>query len=475
MIEIGVLGLGTMGANLALNMADQGIGVGAWDLDEDSRSRFAEAQLDGPQVFATLETLVAALQTPRRIVLMIPAGEPVDSALESLIPLLDAGDVVIDGGNSHFADTERRSGALQDRGLDFVGMGVSGGSEGARHGPSLMPGGAPTAYEALEPILESIAAKTELGPCVSYLGPGGAGHFVKMVHNGIEYADMQAIAEAYDVMKRGLGLESQTLGRIFAEWNEGPLESFLIEITAKIFDVGDAVTGEALVEQIVDSAGQKGTGRWTAISAFERGVAAPSIAAAVDARVLSSQRGQRLEASRMLDGPGSEPPSLSPDAVASRVSTVRDALYASRICAFAQGLDLIRNASNEQKWRIPRAEVARIWMGGCIIRARLLGPIRDALAARPDIDNLLLDETIATEIEGSQGGWRQAVSEAAVIGVPTPVWSASLAYYDAYRTARLPQNLTQAQRDFFGAHTYRRLDDADGPPIHTDWASEAGR
>jgi 6-phosphogluconate dehydrogenase len=469
--DLGIVGLGTMGSNLALNASDHGFAVALLDLDDDRVRRFAAEHPDrGLVPAADSAALVGALARPRRILLMVPAGEPVDAAISDLAGRLEPGDILIDGGNSHFDDTERRAAGLAGRGLAFVGMGVSGGSEGARRGPSLMLGGPPEAYAALAPILEAIAAESDAGPCVAHLGPGGAGHFVKMVHNGIEYADMQAIAEAYHVLSVGAGFGADDLARTFEAWNDGPLKSFLVEITAGIFRVRDD-SGAPLVERIVDEAGQKGTGRWTAVEALRGGVPAPSIAAAVDARVLSSRREERRRASRALAGPGAPPPAGGePAALAADVA---DALLAACIAAFAQGFDLLRQVSDERGWSIPLAEVARIWRAGCIIRCRLLDPIRAALSKDGAIPNLLLDEGIAGAIVPLQPGWRRAVGRARELGIPVPAWSAALDYFDAYRTERLPQNLIQAQRDAFGAHRYRRLDDPSGEPVHTDWAAAA--
>ncbi|MGH7570839.1 MAG: NADP-dependent phosphogluconate dehydrogenase [Gemmatimonadota bacterium] len=469
--EFGVVGLGTMGANLALNLDDHDVSVAAWDISTEAVRQFlSENPERGFTGTTSLAGMVESLERPRRILLLIPAGKPVQQTVDALEPLLDEGDILLDGGNSHFADTERRGRRLAEEGVHFFGVGVSGGAEGARDGPAIMPGGPREAYEWIRPILEAIAARTETGPCVAYLGSGGAGHFVKMVHNGIEYADMQGIAEAYDFLSRGLGYDAPTLARTFGAWNEGELESFLLEITAQIFRVTDERSGEPLVELVLDEAAQKGTGRWTAITALELGAPVPSIVAAVDARVLSSRREERIAGSRRLAGPAfalpdNERRDLAEDA--------RKALYASRICAFAQGMDLIRQGSAEHGWEIPPAEVARIWTGGCIIRARLLDPIRDALEREPDLPNLLLDETLGREVEQAQDGWRRAVASAARIGLPVPCWSAALSYFDAFRTERLPQNLTQAQRDWFGAHTYRLLADPEGEAVHTDWAALA--
>lgn len=460
-----------MGSNLALNIEEHGFPVAVWNLETDRTAEFVNQHADRAFTPAdTFEQLVAAITPPRRILMMIPAGEPVDQTLNGLVPLLEPNDIVIDGGNSNFNDTGRRGRELTARGLAFLGVGVSGGAEGARHGPSLMPGGPREAYDAIRPVLEAIAAVTEFGPCVGYLGGGGAGHFVKMVHNGIEYADMQSIAEAYDLLGNGFEFDANTLVELFGAWNQGPLASYLIEITAEIFRVRDAMADSPLVELIVDEASQKGTGRWTVVTALELGVPVPSIVAAVDARVLSSRRDERQEASRLLQGPK---PSIADVDREQLADDVRDALYGSRIAAFAQGMDLIAQGSNHYDWSIPLAEVTRVWMGGCIIRAKLLEPIRSAFDRQPELVNLLLDDAIAGQINAVQPGWRRAIATAARLGIPVPCWGASLAYVDGYRSARLPHNLTQAQRDYFGSHTYRRLDDPEGDPVHTEWRVQA--
>jgi 6-phosphogluconate dehydrogenase len=469
--QFGLIGLGTMGSNLALNIEEHGFPVAVWNLETDRTAEFVSEHVNRAFTPAkTFEELVAAIAPPRRILMMIPAGKPVDQTLASLTRLLDPGDIVIDGGNSNFNDTERRGRDLANRGFAFFGVGVSGGAEGARHGPSLMPGGPREAYDAIRPVLEAIAAETDFGPCVGYLGSGGAGHFVKMVHNGIEYADMQSIAEAYDVLGNGLGFDANSLADLFGTWNEGPLASYLIEITAEIFRVRDESTEEPLVEQIVDEASQKGTGRWTAVTAFELGVPVPSIVAAVDARVVSSRRDERARASRSLHALDRSITDVDREQLA---DDVRDAIHGSRIAAFAQGMDLIAQGSNHYDWSIPLAEVARVWMGGCIIRAKLLEPIRSVFDRQPELANLLLDDDIAERVNGAQPGWRRAVATAARLGIPVPCWSASLAYFDGYRSARSPHNLTQAQRDYFGSHTYRRLDDPQSGPVHTNWRARA--
>ncbi len=466
--DLGVIGLGVMGENLALNVTDHGFSVALWDRTEAKvESLIQRASEDRKWIGAkTLEEFAAALARPRRILLMIKAGAPVDEMLEKLAPFLSKDDVVIDGGNSFFVDTQRREAALRERGVRFVGMGVSGGEEGARYGPSLMPGGARSAYEHLRPILEAIAAKTDSGPCVTYVGPDGAGHFVKMVHNGIEYGNMQLIAETYDFLRRALVLSTKETAARFAEWNQGPMESYLIEITAHILAVRDPETGRPLVEMILDQAGQKGTGKWTAQVALDLGVPIPTIAAAIDARVLSSMKAERVTASALLTSVtkpriGGDSPDL--------LMHVRDALAAATICSYAQGMALLRIGSAEHRWAVDLREIARIWKGGCIIRARLLDTIMLAFEHAPDLTNLLIDANMSARVHDAEVGWRRTVEMATAHGIPMPAMSASLAYFDSYRTAVLPQNLTQAQRDLFGAHTYQRVDRPDAGAVHTDW------
>jgi len=470
--EFGVIGLAVMGSNLALNIEEHGFPVAVWNLETERVDEFLNGEGAGRRFTGTktFEQFVAAVERPRRLLMMIKAGAPVDMTIERLRPLLDPGDILIDGGNSYFRDTQRREAACREAGLNFVGMGVSGGEEGARRGPSLMPGGTAEAYERLRPVLEAVAAKTESGACVTHVGPDGAGHFVKMVHNGIEYGDMQLIAEAYDLLRRVVGLEAAELSDIFAEWNRGPLESFLVEITAQIFAVRDAETGRPLVDLVSDKAGQKGTGKWTAQVALDLAVPVPTIAAAIDARVLSSMKDARVRASALIEGPRASGRS---GGRAEFVAAVHDALYASKVCAYAQGMSLIRAASAEYGWETSLREMARIWKGGCIIRARFLDVVMRAYERTPDLPNLLLDEEVGRSLRASQGAWRRTVAAAAEAGVPAPATSASLAYFDSYRTADLPQNLTQAQRDFFGAHTYERVDKPGAGFIHTDWAGLA--
>ena len=466
--ELGLIGLAVMGENLALNIADHGYRVAVWTHTVAKVGQFLDRHAAGRQVIGarTLEEFTAALAPPRRILLMVKAGAPVDEMLERLAPLLTPGDVVIDGGNSFFEDTRRREAAMRGRGIYFVGMGVSGGEEGARYGPSLMPGGAPEAYELLRPILESIAATTDSGACVTHVGPEGAGHFVKMVHNGIEYGIMQMIAEAYDLLRRLAGLPTTAAAEVFAEWNGGRLESFLIDVAAQVLRARDPETGHPLVELILDQAGQKGTGKWTAQVALDLAVPIPTIAAAIDARVLSSMKTERLHASTLLPGPEPRP---APASTRELVADIHDALLAGTVCCYAQGMSLLRAASAQHAWNVDLREIARIWRGGCIIRARLLDTFMRAFERVPELPNLLLDADVRPVVLGAERRWRRVVAAAVEHGIPVPALSASLAYFDGYRSPRLPQNLTQAQRDFFGAHTYQRLDRPEAGFVHTEW------
>ena len=464
--QFGMIGLAVMGRNLALNVLDHGYRVAGYNRRSELTDRAVAESAGRLRGTRTLEELVAALDRPRRVMLMVKAGAAVDEVMGQLRPLLEPGDIVIDGGNSWYEDTRRRERDYAGAGLRFFGVGVSGGEDGARHGPSLMPGGDRTAYQELEPIFTAIAAKTDSGACVTHVGPDGAGHFVKMVHNGIEYADMQFIAEAYDVLARLGGLDAKALAQVFAEWNRGPLESFLIEVTAKVFTVRDEKTGGALVEQVLDEAGQKGTGKWTAMVGLDLGVPIPSIAASIDARVLSSMKNERVRASAMLRG--SDRPGWRGD-TKELIDNVHDALYASKIVAYAQGLNLVDAASREYAWSIELREMARIWKGGCIIRARFLDAIMRAYERNPGLANLLLDEQFRVDVHARQAVWRNVVGLAQLHGIPVAGMASGLAYFDAYRTADLPQNLTQAQRDAFGSHTYRRKDDPNGAYVHTDW------
>lgn len=468
--QFGLIGLGVMGENLALNLEDRGLRVALWTRTEGKVRHFiARTGADRRWIGAeTLDAFVAAIEPPRRVLLMVKAGAPVDETLERLVPHLSPGDVVIDGGNSLFTDTQRRERALRVQGIHHVGMGVSGGEEGARFGPSLMPGGARSAYELLRPVLEEIAATTDSGPCVTYVGPDGAGHYAKMVHNGIEYGLMQLIAEAYDLLHRGLGVPAADISRLFDTWNRGTLESYLIEITALVLRATDPETGRPLVELILDQAGQKGTGRWTVQSALDLGVPIPTIAAAIDARVLSSMKDERMSASATIESATTG--RIADAGSAADVTTaIHDALTASIVCSFAQGMNLLRAASAEFRWEIELREIARIWKGGCIIRARLLDTLMHAFGRAPDLSNLLLDPEIGATVHHAEHGWRSAVSAAVAAGIPVPAMSASLAYFDSFRSGRLPQNLTQAQRDFFGAHKYQRVDRPEAGFVHTDW------
>jgi len=465
---MGVVGLGVMGANLARNVESKGFPVAGYDLDPKKAEAFVAAAGPGAKVTTvdSPQSLMAALERPRRILTMVPAGKPVDSVIAMLKPHLEAGDILIDGGNSYFADTDRRSDELASAGFHFVGAGVSGGEEGALRGPAIMPGGSDEAWQAIAPILRAIAAKAEDGePCVAHVGPRGAGHYVKMVHNGIEYGDMQLIAEAYDLLHRGAGLTATELSAVFAEWNAGDLKSYLIEITAEILSVVDPDTQQPLVDVILDEAQQKGTGKWMSQNAFDVGAPIPTINAAVEARVLSSVKTERIAASKVLAGP-SDTFTGNRDRL---IAAVRQALYASKITSYAQGMAQLRAASAEYGYGIDPGEVAKIWRAGCIIRAALLGDIREAFRRDAGLVNLLLDRVFREAIAARQEGWRFVVQTAAGLGIPLPAISDSLAYYDSYRSARLPANLTQAQRDYFGAHTYRRTD-REGVQ-HTNWSA----
>ncbi|MDV3347932.1 NADP-dependent phosphogluconate dehydrogenase [Leptolyngbyaceae cyanobacterium CCMR0082] len=465
--SFGVIGLAVMGENLALNVERNGFPISVYNRSREKTDAFMANRAVGKNVVAaySLEEFVASLERPRQILLMVKAGKPVDAVIEQLMPLLDPDDMIIDGGNSLYEDTERRVKTLEAAGFRFIGMGVSGGEEGALNGPSLMPGGTRAAYESIESIVRKIAAQVDDGPCVTYIGPGGAGHYVKMVHNGIEYGDMQLIAEAYDLMKNVLGLGHQQLHEIFAQWNTTEeLDSFLIEITADIFTKTEGDT--ALVEKILDAAGQKGTGRWTVMNALEMGVSIPTITAAVNARIMSSLKDERVAASTQISGPDG----TITDNTTLWINKIRDALYCSKICSYAQGMALLRKASETYDYDLDLGECARIWKGGCIIRARFLNKIKHAFSENPALPNLLLAPEFKQTILDRQSAWRDVVAMAAQYGVPVPAFSASLDYFDSYRRAQLPQNLTQAQRDYFGAHTYKRVDQEG--TFHTEWTKE---
>ena len=467
----GVIGLAVMGENLALNVESRGFPIGVYNRTAAKTETFMATRAKDKDVKAaySLEEFVKILERPRKILVMVKAGKPVDGVIEQLKPLLEEGDMIIDGGNSLYEDTERRTKDLEATGLGFVGMGVSGGEEGALHGPSLMPGGTQASYQELEPILTKIAAQVDDGPCVTYIGPRGAGHYVKMVHNGIEYGDMQLIAEAYDILKNGVGLTNEQLYEVFASWNQtDELNSFLIEITRDIFQYVDSETNEHLIDLILDSAGQKGTGRWTVVSSLELGVPIPTMYAAVNARVMSAYKDERVAASKQLKGSNAK---FDGDAKA-MVTKVRDALYCSKMCSYAQGMALIAKASSEYEYNINLPEVARIWKGGCIIRAGFLDKIKQAYKDNPTLANLLLAPEFKQTILDRQAAWREVLTLANTIGIAVPAFSASLDYFDSYRRDRLPQNLTQAQRDYFGAHTYERIDKPRGEFFHTEWMSQ---
>ncbi len=464
--SIGLVGLGVMGQSLALNMARNGFTIAGLDLDELKVAAFLGGKAAGKNIFSvpSPKALMAVLEKPRRILLMVPAGPAVDSAIKGLIDYMEPGDILIDGGNSHFLDTERRSIELETLGLNFVGMGVSGGEEGALWGPSMMPGGQEEAWEALKPILEAMSAKANDGePCVTHIGPRGSGHYVKMVHNGIEYADMQMIAEIYDLLHRGVGLNNQELHEVFSTWNEGPLQSYLIEITADIFKKEDELTGQSLIDLILDEAKQKGTGKWTSQNALDIGAPIPTINAAVESRILSGLKEERMSANEFIAGPQT---SIQIDKE-SFIQAAHDALYASKITAYAQGMGMLKIASDEYNYDLNLREIAKIWRAGCIIRAQLLNDIMDAYQNNPDLVNLLLDDSFIIAVEERQQDWRSVLSTGINLGIPMLAIGSALAYFDAYRSKRLPANLTQAQRDYFGAHTYRRID-REGV-FHTEW------
>ncbi|PPJ64523.1 NADP-dependent phosphogluconate dehydrogenase [Cuspidothrix issatschenkoi] len=464
--SFGVIGLAVMGENIALNVERNGFPIAVYNRSREKTDAFMALRAQGRNVRAafSLEQFVASLERPRKILVMVQAGKPVDAVIEQLKPLLQEGDIIIDGGNSWFEDTERRTQELEPTGLRYIGMGVSGGEEGALNGPSLMPGGTKSSYEYLSPIFNKIAAQVDDGPCVTYIGPGGSGHYVKMVHNGIEYGDMQLIAEAYDLLKNVGGLSAAQLHEVFTQWNTtDELDSFLIEITANIFPYVDPESKIPLVDLIVDAAGQKGTGLWTVKTALDIGVAIPTITAAVNARIMSSIRDERIAASKQISGPNAK---YGGD-IAAFVNMVRDALYCSKICSYAQGMALLSTASKTYNWELNLGEMARIWKGGCIIRAGFLNKIKKAFDENPALPNLLLAPEFKQTILDRQAAWREVIVTAAKLGIPVPAFGASLDYFDSYRRDRLPQNLTQAQRDYFGAHTYKRIDKEGS--FHTEW------
>jgi 6-phosphogluconate dehydrogenase len=462
-----MVGLGVMGQNLALNIDEKGFSCAGYDAWPEPVDKFdAKAQREkakNVKGYKDLKEFVASLRRPRRIILLVKAGEVVDKTIASLLPYLEKDDMIVDSGNEYFVHTERRFKELAPKGIRFFGMGVSGGEEGARHGPSMMPGGDRAGYDDMAPILTKIAAQVD-GPCVTYCGPGGAGHYVKMVHNGIEYGDMQLIAEAYDVLKNIGGLSNAELADTFSEWNAGELQSFLIEITANIFRKKDPETGKELVDVIVDAAMGKGTGKWTVQDAAEIGSPVPTVASSVEARLISADRKFRAEAAKQLAGPKGPAGSVDKKKL---ISDVRAALYSAKACSYAQGMNLLRSASNLRNWGLNLGELARIWKGGCIIRAQFLGRIKEAYDRDANLPNLLIDPGFRKELAERQNGWRSTVSQAINAGIPVMTLGGSLAYYDSIRRERLPANLTQAQRDYFGSHTYERLDKPG--TFHTEW------
>jgi 6-phosphogluconate dehydrogenase len=471
--DIGLIGLAVMGQNLVLNMNDHGYRVAVFNRTVSKVDDFINNEAKGTQVVGahTIAELAEVLKKPRRVMLMVKAGDTVDQMIDSIVPHLEKGDIIIDGGNSLYTDTNRRTKSLAEKGILFIGTGVSGGEEGARHGPSIMPGGNPAAWPHVKEIFQAIAAKVEDGsPCCDWVGENGAGHYVKMVHNGIEYGDMQLICEAYQLLRDGLGLNAMALHDVFEEWNKGELDSYLIEITYQIFAKLDD-DGAPLIDKILDTAGQKGTGKWTGISALETGTPVTLIGEAVFARCLSAMKDERVGAAKILSGP-------KLTAAQDRKNFIEDArraLYCSKMISYAQGYMLLREAAKEEGWSLNFGGIALMWRGGCIIRSSFLGKIKEAYDKNPQLTNLLLDDFFSQTLNGYQASWRRAIIQAIEYGVPTPAFSTALSFYDGYRTARLPANLLQAQRDFFGAHTYERVDKARGQFFHTNWTGRGGR
>ena len=488
--DIGLIGLAVMGQNLALNIADHGFQISVYNRTTEKVDKFVAGNPGTPGGIVGARTLgdfVKSLARPRKVIILVQAGKGTDAVIDSLVPLLDKGDIIIDGGNALWTDTIRREKALKEKGLRFIGSGVSGGEEGARFGPALMPGGDKAAFKELEKIWNAIAAKVDgkTGrpipgaapgkpvkggvPCCAHIGENGAGHYVKMIHNGIEYGDMQMICEAYAVMKGVLGMKAREMGGVFSAWNKGALDSFLIEITADILKQRDPVTKKPLVDVILDTAGQKGTGKWTSVNALDMGVPAPTIAESVFARCLSAAKEERVAASKILKGPRGKKHEKYEGSPKDLIGAIRDALYCSKICSYAQGFQLMREAQKEYNWRLNFGRIAQIWRGGCIIRAAFLQKITEAYRANPGLANLLLDPYFNKTIQKAQANWRAVVALAALCGISVPTFASALAYYDGYRSARLPANLLQAQRDFFGAHTYERVDEKRGKFFHIDW------
>lgn len=472
--HIGLIGLAVMGENLVLNMERNGFSVAVFNRTVSKVDRFLADRAKGRNIVGchSIEELVANLERPREIMLLVKDGKPVDDFIEKLLPHLEKGDIIIDGGNSYFPDTIRRTKYVESKGLLYIGTGVSGGEEGALNGPSIMPGGSLAAWSHVKPIFQKIAAKVADGsPCCEWVGDNGAGHFVKMVHNGIEYGDMQMISESYWIMKNALGLTYDEMQAIFEKWNQGELNSYLIEITAAIMGKKDPETGKPMLEVIMDRAGQKGTGRWTSLEALNLGVPAPTVVEAVLARAMSAIKEERVAAAQVLSGPRMK---FSAEKNAF-VEKIRRALYASKICSYAQGYQLMRAAAEEYKWDLKYGEIALMWRGGCIIRAQFLGRIKEAYDKNPGLQNLLLDDYFKAAIDENQAAWREVIAQAVALGIPVPAFSSALAYYDGYRSERLPANLLQAQRDYFGAHTYERVDKPRGEFFHTDWTGHGGK
>lgn len=469
--DIGLIGLAVMGENLVLNMESHGYTVAVFNRTVSKVDDFLEGRGKDKNFIGahSLEELVKSLKRPRKVMMLVKAGDAVDGFINQLIPLLEPGDIIIDGGNTHFPDTNRRTELVESKGLLYIGTGVSGGEEGALLGPSIMPGGSPKAWEEVKPIFQDISAKVEDGsPCCDWVGENGAGHFVKMVHNGIEYGDMQLICEAYQIMKELVGMNADEMHEVFAEWNNGELDSYLVEITRDI--LGYKEDGEALVEKILDTAGQKGTGKWTGISALDLGVPLTLIGEAVFARCLSAQKDERVEASKILTGPK---PSFTGDKKAF-IEDIRQALLASKIVSYAQGYVLMREAAKEYGWDLNYGGIALMWRGGCIIRSVFLGKIKEAFDNNSNLTNLLLDPYFKEKVGTAQAGWRRVIGAAVANGIPVPAFTTALAYYDGYRSERLPANLLQAQRDYFGAHTYERIDKPRGEFFHTNWTGRGG-
>ncbi|MBP9902183.1 MAG: decarboxylating NADP(+)-dependent phosphogluconate dehydrogenase [Verrucomicrobiota bacterium] len=475
--DIGLIGLAVMGQNLILNMNDHGFTVVAYNRTIEKVDQFLANEAKGTKVLGahSIAELVAQLQRPRRVMLLVKAGKPVDEFIEQLLPHLEPGDIIIDGGNSLFEDTNRRTKYVESKGLLYIGTGVSGGEEGARHGPSIMPGGSPAAWPHVKGIFQAVAAQVAGVPCCDWVGENGAGHYVKMVHNGIEYGDMQLIGEAYNIMKNGLGMSAPEMHAVFSEWNQGDLDSYLIEITRDILAFKDA-DGAPLVDKILDTAGQKGTGKWTVVNSQDLGIPITLIAEAVYSRCVSALKEERVKAARKLKGPRPALTSIAanPGKKQAFIDDIKSALYASKIVSYAQGYMLMRSAAKEYGWNLNYGGIALMWRGGCIIRSRFLGKIKEAYDTNAKLTNLMLDDYFRGEIKKAQKGWRNVVATAAKKGIPVPAFSTALAFYDQYRSAVLPANLLQAQRDYFGAHTYERVDQPRGEFFHTNWTGRGG-